>query len=418
MPASNVAQTSCQSTLERLMSNPSRPRLLRVLVAVAVGAVSLSVPAQAAPGKGAPTYDLGGGQGHVEYREYGKDDGILFSSLTYLPSGWTKGERLPVYVMIHGCGTTAAQQMGANLLNPIADRERFIVLYPDNQGGCFRAVSDDALAEPATGSGNSNRGTGGDVDIIAGMTKQTLSRYHADADRVYMIGMSAGAFQASHTAVAYPELYAAVGVAAGGGPGMAVTCLGHNRASVPAYAQTGLEKMGSRAHVMPFFTIGGTEDQLGEYPNVTGCARLAYLEWLFINNTLKPSKDALGAPGVSSQLMPEEAAVVNGGQQRDTFETNTKFTKTGQVPDGHGWTSYSARDAAGCEIGQRWIVDGMGHYWSGGSTDPKYTDEQPTPTGGTAPGFNDPKGPSASQASWDFFKQFSLKTGNTACTSR
>src|SRR5688572_3334088 len=99
------------------MSRPSRPRLLRVLVAVAVGAVGLSAAAQAAPPEPAPTYDLGGGQGHVEYRVYGEDDGITFTSLTYLPARWTKAERLPVYVMIHGCGTTAAEQMGANLLN-------------------------------------------------------------------------------------------------------------------------------------------------------------------------------------------------------------------------------------------------------------------------------------------------------------
>ena len=78
--------------------------------------------------------------------------------------------------------------------------------------------------------------------------------------------------------------------------------------------------------------------------------------------------------------------------------------------------AYSARDPKGCELGQRWVVEGMGHYWSGGSTDPKYTGEQTTPSGGTAPGFNDPKGPSASQASWDFFKQFSLANGNVTCS--
>jgi poly(3-hydroxybutyrate) depolymerase len=62
-----------------------------------------------------------------------------------------------------------------------------------------------------------------------------------------------------------------------------------------------------------------------------------------------------------------------------------------------------ARDPKGCEIAERWIVNGMGHLWPGGSTDPAYSY------------FSDPKGPSASEASWQFFKQFTLKGGNTAC---
>ena len=397
------------------MSATPRSILLSLLAGLSLIAGVAGAGAQAAP-KPQPAYDLGGGQGRVEYREYGLNAGVLHSSLTYLPSGWTKAERLPVYVMVHGCGTTAAQQMGANLLNPIADRERFIVLYPDNDGNCWRGVSEDVLlASPHEPQRNRIRGGGGDADSIAQMTKDTLARYRGDADRVYMIGMSSGAFQVSHTAVAYPELYAAVGVTGGGGPGMAVTCLGHTRASVPAYARTGIEQMGERARVMPFFTISGTEDPLGEMQPVTGCARLAYLEWLYINNTLSPA-EGVAVPGAASQLLPEEAAVAGSTLPRDTFMTDLAATRTGQVPGGHSWTAYSARDPKGCELGQRWVVEGMGHYWSGGSTDPKYTGEQPTPSGGTAPGFNDPKGPSASQASWDFFKQFSLANGNVTCS--
>lgn len=385
-------------------------RLIAVGMVLAFGALLGShVSAGAAPAASAAKYDLGGGKGHVEYRSYGLVDGRLTTSLTYLPARWSKAQRLPVYVMVHGCGTTAAQQMGANLLNPIADRERFIVVYPDNGGDCFRAVSDDILAEPATGEApHSTRGGKGDADAIATMARQTVVRYNADRDRVYMIGMSAGAFQASHTAVAYPDVFAAVGVAAGGGPGQAVTCLGHTQASVLVYARLAMQKMGSRARVMPFFTIGGTKDQLGEDPVVGGCARQAFFEWLYIDNSLKPRDTSAPVPGVSSQLPPEAAAAVG---RRDTFEVDPRATRAGQVRDGYSWTAYSARDSSGCTIGQRWVVDGLGHAWSGGSTDPKYTAVQPS--GG--PGFNDPKGPSASQVSWDFFKQFSLRSGNVRC---
>jgi poly(3-hydroxybutyrate) depolymerase len=69
-----------------------------------------------------------------------------------------------------------------------------------------------------------------------------------------------------------------------------------------------------------------------------------------------------------------------------------------------------ARGRDGCQISERWIVHGMGHHWSGGSTDPIYSDPQ-----GPAGGFDDPKGPSASEASWRFFRNFTLTGGNTAC---
>ena len=214
-----------------------------VVAAIAVALLTGGVPVKAKP----KTDGAGSAPGVVHHHPYGTVGEITFDYLVYTPAGWRPTDRLPVYVMVHGCGTTAAQQMGANLLNPIADRERFIVAYPDNGGGCWRAVSDDALLSTGTGGPNSTRGTGGDADVVADITKRVTATYNGDADRVYMIGMSSGAFQVASTATAYPELYAAVGVSAGGGPGMAVTCLGHTQASVPLYAQKAVEAMGTRA---------------------------------------------------------------------------------------------------------------------------------------------------------------------------
>jgi poly(3-hydroxybutyrate) depolymerase len=50
----------------------------------------------------------------------------------YTPRGYRPGTRLPLLVMVHGCNTSAAQQEGANRLNPLADREGFVVLYADH----------------------------------------------------------------------------------------------------------------------------------------------------------------------------------------------------------------------------------------------------------------------------------------------
>jgi poly(3-hydroxybutyrate) depolymerase len=304
-------------------------------------------------------------------RTYQASTGVN-SYLVYVPEDWKQEDKLPLYVMLHGCGTTADQQMHANLLNALADHERFLVAYPDNGGQCWRAVFGDKASI--------TRGGGGDADIVAGITRQVLSSYNANADRVYLMGMSSGAFQTSATGVAYPDLYAAIGVSAGGGYGMDIGCILASDPLTALYAPAAVARMGSRAHVMPFFSIGGDLDPLGEQPSPGGCARLAYLEWLATNNLLKP------------------------GTNGDTFRDDPTSTVNGQVPNGRKWITHKARDPRGCQIAERWIINGMLHAWSGGTTDPKY-----------AGLYNDPRGPSASEASWRFFQQFTLSQGNTSC---
>ena len=78
-------------------------------------------------------------------------------------------------------------------------------------------------------------------------------------------------------------------------------------------------------------------------------------------------------------------------------------TQYGQVPDGYRWTRRVAQDARSlCQIGEEWSIDGMGHTWPG-------------PSGNTTV-QGDPKAPSGSQLSWDFFKRFRLVDGQVACS--
>jgi poly(hydroxyalkanoate) depolymerase family esterase len=323
----------------------------------------------------APEDQIGGNPAPPDY-EY----------LVYVPAGYKASKPWPLFVMVHGCGTTAEQQMYANLINDIADVEDFLVMYPDNGGNCWRAVS---------GGESTHRGTGADADQVAGMTLETMERYSVDPERVYMIGMSAGAFQTTATAAAYPEIYAAVGVMAGGGYGMDVTCIGVPDVVAPAYAPLAIREMGERARIIPFIALGGTEDQLGEYA-VVGCSRKAFIESMATNNVLS-----------GGQVVGD---TTTGGR----YSLDPSSTETGQVPGGYAWTKEVWRDTSGCQIGERWMIHGMGHYWSGGTTDPKYWDVQPN----GAMGFNDPKGPSASWAAWNFFRRYRKSdTGNECAES-
>jgi poly(3-hydroxybutyrate) depolymerase len=373
--------------------------VLRLLTAAAVVVVAaVALPAVAAPAK---QYSTEGGQGRMTHHVYGEVDGLKYDWLVYTPAGWKASERLPLYVVVHGCASTAQDMAGAAWLHPTADRERFVLAYPDNGGGCWQAVSGDALVSP-TDMKHSMRGLGGEADIVANMTKRTIAKYNVDASRVYMAGGSAGAFQTASTAIAYPELYAAIGIVAGGGPGMAVTCVGHQPQVAGRYAQWAYEQMGERAHVMPFFVIGGDLDPLGNTGGVTGCAELAYQEMLFLNNLVRPHVKA-PVPGMCGLLPPRVTWTVKALDGcTDTYMTNPEARDEGQVSGGLSYVRNSAQDTATlCEIGQQWVVKGMFHTWPGPSGNLKVQ--------------GDPRAPSASQLSWDFFKRFRLEQGQVVC---
>jgi poly(3-hydroxybutyrate) depolymerase len=88
-----------------------------------VTAAVLALGAPAVPTADATT-------GNVTKRSYANG----YSALVYTPAGLSTRRPVPLFVMVHGCNTTADQQMGATQLNVLADREKFVVLYPDHEG--------------------------------------------------------------------------------------------------------------------------------------------------------------------------------------------------------------------------------------------------------------------------------------------
>lgn len=358
-------------------------RALMTGVALAV-LVPLTAHAGPSPQASVDAASGASGAGRVDKGAYTTLEGT-FNYLAYLPVGWKKSERLPLYVMLHGCGTTPEQQMNANAMNPIADRERVILLYPDvwetgkaigGFGQCWRGSSG---AFPNSWI----RGGGGDADVIAAMTNAVRSRYGADRERVYLIGMSAGAFQTADTAIAYSDVFAAAGITGGGLYAVGVGCAGLTSDVVAPVAQLAAAAMGPRARPIPYFSIGGTADAGGEAPSPGGCSRLGFEQAMATNNI-----------------------VVSGSPDGGAYTQDDRSTRKGKVPGGRSWTRYVWRDRDGCQIGERWVVDGMGHFWPGGSADPRWAE------------WTDPKAPNAAAASLRFFKQFTLSGGDTSCPTR
>ena len=62
-------------------------------------------------------------------------------------------------------------------------------------------------------------------------------------------------------------------------------------------------------------------------------------------------------------------------------------------------------DSDGCRIGERWLIHGMNHFWSGGSSDPELAN------------FTDPKGPSGAEVTWSFLSRYTKSSTATPCAT-
>lgn len=298
--------------------------------------------------------------------------------LVYTPKGYQPGQHLPLLVMLHGCQTTSYQQMKANQYNRLANQQHFVVAYPD--------IDPIEAAQPGPlrncwqffNSKDWQRGKA-DGAAVAAITRSIMRTWHIDRQRVYLMGMSAGSFLTADMAATYSDLYAAVGENAGGAFSD-FSCVGQSTATLPVAtsAKDAYDAMGPRARVVPKIVIGGDADQ-GIPP---ACADKALMQSLRTNNLVLRHNQTKPIP-----LTPERV------QHK-------------QKPGGYRYTISSYRDGHGCLIGQRYLVHGMNHFWSGGSSNPKWK------------GFTDPKGPSAAIASWEFFRQYTLANTAHSCNGK
>ncbi len=302
-----------------------------------------------------------------------------YRSLVYVPASARGGEPAPLVVVLHGANTTAEQQRAANLFDPVAKREGFIVMYPDHE-------TDSQLGPHPLQSWRmydiveTQRGVG-DADAIAELTRQVIQDWNVDPERVYVVGMSAGGWMTSIMGAAYPDIYAAIGLAEAGAYGMGTALIGLFQpvgptlvpAEVPALAA--YLAMDSHARVVPMINFQGEKD-LAATP---AAGAQAVKQWLMTNNLVES-----GSPYAPFPLAPSETIDV--------------------IPeDGYPYHVDIYRDEEGCRVVEQVRIEEMEHYWPGGTDDPELS------------GFTDPRAPSGAEMSWAFFKRFRLSDTSSPC---
>ncbi|WP_433591711.1 extracellular catalytic domain type 1 short-chain-length polyhydroxyalkanoate depolymerase [Nocardia sp. CA-145437] len=291
--------------------------------------------------------------------------------LTYGYEAFVPGD-LPanpaLVVMIHGCKTTAEQQRRANLLDPIARNDGFVVLYVD--GSPFHLLQQrcwSGLLAPASESRAS-----GDAAAIAAMTRLAIERYHIDPDRVYALGMSSGAYETTLLGAYFADLFAAIGVHSGAAfDHGALGCVGPYlpTASTEQLAAQAFSAEGRYRRVLPVIGFHGDADLAVPYE----CGREVIEQWRQTDNLVLAAQEA-----------PQGIPVRPTGSAEGVADR----------PEGLSYAVESWRQhESDCPTLQLWTIHGMAHYWSGGSADPDAAE------------FTDARGPNASQAAWDFFSR-------------
>ena len=113
---------------------------------------------------------------------------------THVPSP----ESLPMNGLLfafHGGGATGRGIPRLTHFNEIADRERFVVVYPD---GFRRHWRDGRATIPESDEID-------DVDFVSALIRKMISAYQIPVHRVYATGISNGGFFSQRLAIEIPE---------------------------------------------------------------------------------------------------------------------------------------------------------------------------------------------------------------------
>jgi len=293
----------------------------------------------------------------------------------YIPRNYTHGRPTPLLVALHGCTQDPDNFAAATRFNMLADQYNFLVLYPqqngtNNAGKCWNWFIPT----------NQARGKG-EPALLAGMIDHIASHYTVDPDRVFIAGISAGAAMAVIMGACYPDYFAAIGIHSGLEFKAATNLLGAQIAMRKGGPDPALQgklaylSAGSAARVLPVIVFHGTRD-----------------------DTVSPIN--------GDQVIQQFASThdyADDGTANNSVSATPSSIETGQVPGGYSYTIYTY-SYQGDVLLQHYVIDGMGHAWSGGSSAPPAT-------------FADPGGPDASAIMWNFFAAHPKKAAMTTLAS-
>lgn len=303
---------------------------------------------------------LGGATTPIEAGTFSQESSGGRTYWLYVPGGYQGSSDVPLVMMLHGCTQSGDGFATSTGMNALAEQQTFLVAYPQqsssaNSSRCWNwfetAHQSRGFGEPAS---------------LAGVVDDIASSYGVDTQRVFVAGFSAGAAMAVILGATYPDVFTAIGVHSGleykaaTSSGSAFSAMFSGGPPADPQGVAAYNAMAGQARVVPVIVFHGTSD----FTVVPANGDLVLSQWAQTND--------LASDGIDQDDIDDVAELLQGGQ----------------VPGGRTFTRTVYEDAGGRAIMEKYLVDGMGHNWSGGVL------------GGT---YTDPDGPDASQIMVDFF---------------
>ena len=307
----------------------------------------------------------------------------------YVPDSFTKEKNFPLIVMLHGCDQDSDQLAAETKINLLAAKEQFIVLYPMMNRRYTPLFNDPHKFNPAGCwnwflDGNQQRGEGLPKTLIGMIfdAKKRLNQQHnitVDSNKIYAVGFSAGGAMANILGVTYPDLFSGIAICSGLPYGAANTKLWKDPWNISA--ETVMKN--------------GVKD-----PYECGNKAFLKIKDAFVETGIKRTlplivfqgmKDMTVHPKNAQQIIIQWAQMhflLEGGQGNINLTPDDIIMD--QMKNGSGYRQHKYHDKNGNPFMELWLVNDMGHGWSGGDQNGIFTD---------------PSGPDATSIIWAFLQK-------------
>ncbi len=270
----------------------------------------------------------------------------------FLPTSLRNGRPAPLLVALHGCFQSASDFATGTRFDEIGEEYGAIVAYPEQQkranaSGCWNWFE----------SKHQTRHAGEPAKILR-LVEHLARSYPVDRERIYVVGISAGASMAAILGEQAPDVFSGVGIMAG-------VALHASNNFLDALAAMAGKRPEEDPRDPPRRRNGAS------HPSPAAYARMRVAVWTGTN-------DPTVAPSNSTTLAQQFVRLLGLDETQATSEASEDRRVELRV-----W-----RDASGRERVALITVAGMYHAWSGGSAQGSYTY---------------PPGPDASTAMFEFF---------------
>lgn len=252
--------------------------------------------------------------------------------MLFVPS---QAQPAALLLMLHGCTQNPADFALGTRMNEWGERAHFAVLYPEQSAEANGRLCWNWFVKAH------QQADSGEPGFLMDVTQKTMAQLAIPPDRVFLAGLSAGACMAAILASRYPGFFAGLGLHSGVPLGAAGSTVG------ALLAMRGLSRWAKdQGWTSPTIIFHGDKDNVVSVKNA----------------------DRLRQQASHGALSTREETIQEGGRQ----------TRRGQ------WLNDQGRVQV-----ESWVVEGLGHAWSGGSPEGSWTD---------------PKGPDASAHLVRFFQ--------------